>query len=341
MDLGVVLFLVLNACVVIYGSIWLWEKLQTSNTYRRINDSISEFLDRYSEPTYSFTKYSRTENKQPDHLNTGHFEYSKPEHLNPERSKPIWLYQDQYGQKFNFNLFGGRRGVFGMSGSGKGNLLQLIVLEVLLLGPRVAEMIVFDRKSGVDYAAFLATPGFTLYKGRSDSDTEKFTNALRAECDEMTRRYDDILFPTKKRNLDEYNKIARVPLCHRVILIDEIADCTAEQKEYIETLVAMSRAAGYVIIVCTQHPLATHVSSTIQANLDERYVLKVKPKQVRVATGVETKDEIEIDPAKLSTVGEGVLINNDGWTYFKTPYLSEQWRDRLLDEISCRYSEVL
>lgn len=241
----------------------------------------------------------------------------------------IYTYE---GHNFGFSLEDGHGGIVGKSGSGKGNLIQLICLYVLRMGKTVAELVVLDRKAGLDYAPFVGLAGFTLYRGRGKGDSDRILSGLQTIEVEMERRL-ELMFASKKRNIKEYNKIAAEPLPYVVVVCDELADFTDVHKSYIETMVAMYRATGLVLVVATQHPLAKHLSSTIQGNLSWRFICKVANKRLNlVATGAATNDEIEIDPT-LVAKGEAILRDEDRWLLVQVPLLTEAWRDSLIDNL--------
>jgi hypothetical protein len=235
-------------------------------------------------------------------------------------------------QRFGFDLEGGHGGVVGKSGSGKGNIIQLLCLCVLELGKEVAELVVLDRKAGLDYAPFVGLAGFTLHRGRGTGRKDQILTGLKSIETEHQRRL-ELLFKAKKRNIKEYNKGRKDKLPYQVVVCDELADFTPTQKDYIETMVAMYRATGLVLVVATQHPLAKHLSSTIQGNLSWRFICRVANKRLNlVATGAATNDEIEIDPTTV-VPGQAILRNEESWTLVNVPLLTEEWRDALIEKL--------
>jgi hypothetical protein len=248
---------------------------------------------------------------------------SKP-HPTITRAGALFLFEED-GLRCGFDPRWGHGAVVGKSGSGKGNALQLLTLLTLTEYKDEAELWVIDRKNGLDYAAFLKFPQFKLFRGRGDQTVI----GLKAVETEMERRL-ELLFATGSRNLGEYNKKRSEPLPYLVLICDELADFENEHKKYVESFAALYRACGLVLIVATQHPLATHLSTTIQSNLNWRFVFKTTPKSALVATGVSSKAELEIDPS-TGAIGKAVKIHNEEWSWVLVPELTSDWRDAIIE----------
>lgn len=249
-----------------------------------------------------------------------------------EQPEGLYLFEEtDTGRRFGLNLAGGHGGIFGMTGSGKGNTLQLIIL-LALLDPEQPKIVVLDRKAGLDYSAFVDFKNFELYRTAEAGDT--VTAGLDAQIKEMMRR-NELLFKSKQRNIIEYNRKFPSKKLQRVLVIaDEFKDFTSEQKDRAEKLAAMSRAAGFTIVFSTQQPLAVHIPTGIQAQFDWRMINRVaNSKMVLVAAGVAKAAEVEISPVGLEK-GQAVRIDELGWRLVKIPFVDTEGRDAVLERIS-------
>lgn len=250
-----------------------------------------------------------------------------------ERKQPEGLYlfeEAETGRRFGLNLASGHGGIFGMTGSGKGNTLQLIIL-LALLDREQPKIVVLDRKAGLDYSSFVDLKNFELFRTAEAGDT--VTAGLDAQLKEMVRR-NELLFKSKQRNINEYNKKFPTKKLQRILVIaDEFKDFLPEQKERAEKLAAMSRAAGFTLVFSTQQPLAAHIPTGIQAQFDWRMVNRVaNSKMILVATGVAKAAEVEISPVGLER-GQAVRIDDLGWRLVNIPFVDTESRDAVLERI--------
>jgi len=164
-------------------------------------------------------------------------------------------------------------GIFGTTGSGKGNAIQHVLLSALELGPELAHVVVVDTKGGLDYAVCDELQHAQLFSG----DDAELLLGCQVAVAEMERRY-RLMKSARARNWFEYNnRVAedqQLPLY--VVVFDEIGDFKGPAKAKVEKLARMSRAAGFVIIIATQYPTTEVLSSQIQANIANRLVFRVE-----------------------------------------------------------------
>jgi S-DNA-T family DNA segregation ATPase FtsK/SpoIIIE len=197
----------------------------------------------------------------------------------------------------------GHWGIFGTTGSGKGNALQHIALSALELGPTSAQLVVLDAKGGLDYGFCDRINHAALYANKE----------IGAGCkwllEEMERRT-QLLRAVDARHLDEYNRQAQERLPLILVIADEIADFPNDQHDAIETIARMGRAVGIVLFVATQYPTADVLTSQIQANVSNRIVFRLTSSAFSsVALRRQIKnDPATYEPAAIPQTMQGVAV---------------------------------
>jgi S-DNA-T family DNA segregation ATPase FtsK/SpoIIIE len=220
----------------------------------------------------------------------------------PERSMIALLFTgaDWHGIRIGKD---GHWGIFGTTGSGKGNALQHIALSALELGPTRARLVVLDAKGGLDYGFCDRIQHATLYANKD------IGAGCKAVLDEMEHRT-QIFRAVDARHIGEYNAQAseRLPLI--LVIADEIADFTSDQHDIIETIARMGRAVGIVLFVATQYPTADVLTSQIQANVSNRVVFRLTSSAFStVALRRQIKNDPAIyEPAAIPQTMQGVAV---------------------------------
>lgn len=171
--------------------------------------------------------------------------------------------------------------IAGTTGSGKSVCINSILLSILYRArPDEVKLILVDPKV-VELKSYNDIPHLLV---PVVTDPEKAATALGYAVTIMNDRYK--LFAERNvRNLEAYNnalikegKAAEV-LPQVVIVIDELSDlmmiAPAKVQESISRLAAMARAAGMHLIVATQQPLASILTSVIKANIPSRIAFSV------------------------------------------------------------------
>ncbi|TCD28638.1 DNA phosphorothioation-dependent restriction protein DptH [Pedobacter psychrodurus] len=205
----------------------------------------------------------------------------------------------------------------GTTGSGKSVVLDTLIhsatrfytpeeLQIFLIDPKGNELIDFQRLSHVPEpngrssleAISLLTKGVEEMEHRYQIFTEEWKNTGRAAKD-----------------IIEYNHMVeqdrRIP--RWLIVLDEYSDLLDEDpanKVTIETLLRRlaqkARAAGIHVILATQKPLATIVSSAIKSNLPGVIALRVR-------TGMDSRVILDDQGAEtLSGKGDALFKNGSG-----------------------------
>jgi DNA segregation ATPase FtsK/SpoIIIE-like protein len=204
----------------------------------------------------------------------------------------------------------------GTTGSGKS-----VVLDTLIHGavhfyePSELNIFLIDPK-GNELIGFQKLPHVPQKNGKTSADAI----ALLERCvQEMEDRYtafvsDDL--PAAAKDITRYNKmitdsIKRIP--RWLVVLDEYSDLLDEDpnnRSSIETLLRRlaqkARAAGIHVILATQKPLASVVSSVIRANLPAVIALKVR-------TAVDSRVILDESGAEtLAGNGDSLYKNGTG-----------------------------
>lgn len=230
-------------------------------------------------------------------------------------------------------------GVFGQKGGGKGNLLQHIVIHSLWMGPERVQMVVIDRKGGLDYSLCDEVAHARLYYN------QQITEGLLYLIDQMEGR-NELLRKSHSRNLEEYTRVTGIRLPLVVCILDEIADYDNKQKALVETLVRMARAAGFVIFLATQYPTADVLSSQIQVNVTNRVVFKLASSQNNwVALRRNTDGEGGLfDPSAIPLTRRGVgvcRLDTGEECLGQVPEVGDGWRRDTFQLIIARWPKVV
>lgn len=120
-------------------------------------------------------------------------------------------------------------------------------------------------------------------EGQIGWDEDDAIAILERAVDEMQERY-QMFKASRVRTLAEFNgqapAVERLP--RRVIVLDEYADLTSEPEAkktiemHLRRLAQKARAAGIHVIIATQKPDATVISTNLRSNLPAQLALRVK-----------------------------------------------------------------
>ena len=171
--------------------------------------------------------------------------------------------------------------IAGETGSGKGVLLQNLLLQMIALNdPNSLEIWLIDPKHGVDFPWIRNAPH--LSRGII-VDQDGAIDALKATVDEMEHRY-TLLAKQEVPNIHEYNcKVSPECRLPKIFLIhDEMGDWMAGSEEYRKTvqdhavrLGMKARAAGIHLILVTQRASRESIPVLLRDNMNNRISMKV------------------------------------------------------------------
>jgi len=171
--------------------------------------------------------------------------------------------------------------IAGTTGSGKSVCINSILLSILYRAkPSEVKLILIDPKV-VELKSYNDLPHLLV---PVVTDPERAAMALSYAVTLMNERYKKFA-ESNVRNLESFNTKMRKEgraeevMPQIVIIIDELSDlmmvASAKVQESISRLAAMARAAGMYLIVATQQPLASILTSVIKANIPSRIAFAV------------------------------------------------------------------
>ena len=245
--------------------------------------------------------------------------------------------------QYSLSLLASQHAVIcGASRSGKGNLLQLISLSALSLGPDVAQVWHLDAKQGLDYSYAMNIAHARLYadvrdpNGKLLSD-DTLENGFHKVIVEMERR-NTVMF-NKARNLHEYMTKTGERLPIIVVIVDEAAELTSDQQDMLCTIARMGAASGIVLLCSTQYPTVDVLPSQVQANALNRIVLQLaSSKYTPVALGLAPGERSTFEPSAIKPRGVAIFKSNGGEQVIgRVPEVTDAQREQVLELITARW----
>lgn len=199
--------------------------------------------------------------------------------LREDTGEPLWLnLRGNYGRN---SEHGPHTLIAGETGSGKGVLMQSLLLQMIALNaPDKLKIYLIDPKMGVDFPWIEHAP----HMARDIiTDQEEAEMVLELVVREMDRRY-ELIKEKRVPKISEYNRVvpAEEQLPYIFVIHDEMADWMASSDEYrkviqqkVTRLAAKARACGIHVIMITQRAAQEAIPPGIRDNLTNRLVLKV------------------------------------------------------------------
>lgn len=279
------------------------------------------------------------------------------ERLNPRQLR---LVQDRDGRWYGIDLYAQENmRLCGMSGSGKGNVQQLLAFQALMLGPKLCHVWFLDSKSGMDYRHFaprlehakLFANEYVLDENDEPVKEEgtgrpiplfdgTLDDGLARVYREMNRR-NRVIGDAGWVNIVEFNEHVaereRLPIL--IAIIDEAASLTQDQKLREEDLARKCRSAGIILVVATQYPTVEAIPSQVQPNLHRGLTLKVDSnKYSAVALGVLPGTKYPYEPAALGEPGVAIWRQPGGeFVIGRVPRMAPEVRQRIMAQLIQRY----
>lgn len=201
--------------------------------------------------------------------------------------------------------------VAGMTGSGKSEILQTIILSLTVrYSPQDIGFFLIDYKGGGMADLFEGIPH--VLGSISNLSGQMIYRAMASVKSENERRQ-RIFAKYGVNNISEYQKCFKSglidnPMPHIFIIIDEFAELKREEPEFMKELISVARVGrslGVHLILATQKPSGV-VDDNIQSNSRFRICLKLQDKS----------DSMEMlhkpDAAFISNPGRAILqVGND------------------------------
>ena len=196
-------------------------------------------------------------------------------------SLPVIMGEDTYGQPIYEDLTEmPHMLVAGQTGSGKSVFLNSTIATLLCTKtPEELKLLIVDPKQ-VEFVAYEEVPHLLEPIA---CNPEEARALLDVAVEEMEHRF-TLLREARVKKISDYNKkVVEGKLPYIVFIVDEFADLMmmgsrADHKEVeskIARIAQKARAAGIHMILATQKPLATIVTSLIKANMPTRVSFNV------------------------------------------------------------------
>ena len=211
--------------------------------------------------------------------------------------------------------------VAGTTGSGKSELLQAYILSMsLLFHPYDVSFMIIDFKGGGMVNQFRDLPH--LAGAITNIDGKAINRSLLSIRAELKKRQ-ELFASCGVNHIDAYIRlykqgIAKVPLPHLILIVDEFAELKAEQPEFMKELIStarIGRSLGVHLILATQKPSGV-VDPQIWSNSRFKLCLKVQTR--------EDSNEVLKSPlaAEITEPGRAYLQvgNNEIFELFQSAY---------------------
>ena len=226
--------------------------------------------------------------------------------------------------------------VAGATGQGKSVGLNVMLMSLLhkktpeelklvLIDPKQVELSVYSKLG----SAYLAAPVIT--------EADEAERVLQSLCELMDERY-NFVSSAGKRNIKEYNAISIVePMPYIVVVIDEYGDLIMQSGKSTERsicrLAQKARAVGIHLIISTQRPSSTIITSNIKANFPARIAF-------RTTTGTDSRVILDQTGAeKLTGCGDMIYFAGAETTRVQCAYASIEEVSRSCEEIGEIYAD--
>ncbi len=226
--------------------------------------------------------------------------------------------------------------IAGMTGSGKSELLQTLILSMALrYPPWEIGFFLIDYKGGGMASLFYGLPHLVgSISNLSGNVTDRALMSIRSENERRQR----LFLEAGVNSIRDYGRLFHEgmissPLPHIIIIIDEFAELKRGQPEFMKELISVAqvgRSLGVHLILATQKPAGT-VDDNIFSNSRFRICLRVQDKQ-------DSNDMLHRpDAAYIADPGRAFLqVGNDElFEEFQSGYSMEPYTDENKDTAIC------
>lgn len=241
--------------------------------------------------------------------------------------RPLWLNMD--ADHDEQPQHGPHTLIAGETGSGKGNLLQSILLQLAATNdPRHMRIKLIDPKQGADFFWLEAVPHMDGDIVATPDDAVQTMKELVAEMD---RRY-ELITGAKTRNIEAYNsKVSEDERLPRIVVAhDEMASWMQGNEDYrkaveaaLTDLASKSRAAGIHMVLVTQRASQEAIPPSVRENMNNRLCLKVaSDKGSKLALGVSGAEDL-LGRGHLAASLPGDAPSGSDFYIAQVPFISE------------------
>jgi hypothetical protein len=211
--------------------------------------------------------------------------------------------------------------IAGATGSGKSVGLNSILCQLLLRNsPNRLRLTLIDLKGGMELQDYSELPHLRCPIIKEAADVIPALRSFRAEMQERER-----MFAGKARDIMGWNhqhKDRRLP--YELLVVEELAQIMrhpdshlrTQAEELLGSIMAVSRATGGHVILCTQRPSVDVVTGFIKANVPGRIAFACAT-QADSRTILDTSDAAGLEP-----VGRAVMLRGSKRVLMQTPYIS-------------------
>ncbi len=213
----------------------------------------------------------------------------------------------------------------GMTGSGKSEFLQTLILSLALnFSPDNVAFVLIDFKGGGMANSFRDLPHIAgMMTNLSGGELNRAIVTIKAETERRQRKFKEVSVNhiDKYQKIYEKNKDSMDPLPHLIIIADEFAELKSQQPEFMKDLIEIARigrSLGIHLLLATQKPSGV-VDDQIWGNSKFRVCLKVLEKQ---------------DSNEMIRRPDAALIKLPGRCYMQVGY------DEVFDYFQSGYSGV-
>lgn len=227
--------------------------------------------------------------------------------------------------------------VAGATGTGKSIFIHSLIISLLqknspeslrflMIDPKRVELTIYNK------IPHILAPVIT--------DAKKAILTLKWACQEMERRYEELLKAGVRDIISYHEKHEGYnSMPYLIIIIDELADLMAtyprEMEASVVRLAQMSRAVGIHLVVSTQRPSVEVITGLIKANITSRVAMQV-------ASQVDSRTILDMAGAD-KLLGNGDMLYLAGDTgkpkRIQGPFISEKEVKKVVKHLENQYEK--
>ncbi|RYD48167.1 MAG: ATP-binding protein, partial [Verrucomicrobiaceae bacterium] len=236
--------------------------------------------------------------------------------------------------------------IAGKTGSGKSTLFHVMITNLALhCSPDEVEFYLVDFKKGVEFKCY-GTKRLPHAKVVAIESDREFGLSVLHRVDEELRRRGELFRKAGAQDVAGYRKATGLPLPRSLLMIDEFQEIFTEDDAIaqsasllLDRIVRQGRAFGIHVILGSQTLGGAY---TLARATIGQMVVRIAL-QCNEADAYLIMDDDNPAPRLLTRPGEGIYNDNAGAlaanSPFQTVWLSEDERNRLLDQVTALAAE--